>query len=336
MNEYAKAGVDVEAGYESVERIKKHINRTLRQGVLGGIGGFGGLFELDLKKYKNPVLVSGTDGVGTKLKIAHALDIHDTIGIDCVAMCVNDIICSGAEPLFFLDYIACGKNYPEKIELIVKGVADGCAMANCAIVGGETAEMPGLYEPHEYDIAGFAVGAVEKDKIIDKNKVKEGDILIGISSSGVHSNGFSLVRKIFGDDRESLLKEYKGIKGPVGLELLKPTRIYVKDILRLFDLADIKGISHMTGGGFIENIPRMLPEGLKPVIHKGTWPVLPIFSLMQELGSIEEKNIYNIFNMGIGLVMAVDKKDVSVIKGSLNEEIYIIGEVKEGSGIDII
>ncbi|MFO7637041.1 MAG: phosphoribosylformylglycinamidine cyclo-ligase [Clostridia bacterium] len=335
MNEYKQAGVDVEAGYESVERIKKHIERTRRAGVLGAIGGFGGLFELDLEKYRKPVLVSGTDGVGTKLKIAHALDVHDTVGVDCVAMCVNDIVCAGAEPLFFLDYIACGKIFPGKIEDIVKGVADGCADAGCAIVGGETAEMPGMYGEEEYDIAGFAVGVVEKDRIIDKSRISEGDVLLGLSSSGVHSNGFSLVRRIFGEDRESLMKAYPGI-GTIGMELLKPTRIYVRQVLSLMGKAELKGIGHVTGGGFIENIPRMLPDGLKAVICKGTWPVQPVFTLMKEKGNLNEDNMYNIFNMGIGLVIACAATEVKTIQDILNEDAHVIGTVEKGRGIDIL
>lgn len=334
MNEYKKAGVDVEAGYESVERIKKHVVATARQGVLSAIGGFGGLFQPDLTSYKEPVLVSGTDGVGTKLKIAFSLDKHDTVGIDCVAMCANDIACSGGEPLFFLDYIACGKNHPKKIEQIVKGVSDGCIQAGCAIIGGETAEMPGFYPEDEYDLAGFCVGIVEKEKIIDGNTIKPGDILIGVPSSGVHSNGFSLIRKVFGDSLKDLEKIYEGIDGTIGSELIKPTRIYVKMIKELMDSCKIKGISHITGGGFIENIPRMLPEGTKAVVEKGSWPILPVFNVLAREGNIDENSMYGTFNMGIGLVICVSEKDcdkaISITGG------YKIGIVVSGSGIELL
>ncbi|HRX43231.1 MAG TPA: phosphoribosylformylglycinamidine cyclo-ligase [Clostridia bacterium] len=333
MNEYKKAGVDVEAGYESVERIKKHVAATARQGLLGAIGGFGGLFQPDLSKYREPVLVSGTDGVGTKLKIAFAMDKHDTMGIDCVAMCANDIACSGGEPLFFLDYIACGKNFPEKIEQIVKGVSDGCVQAGCAIVGGETAEMPGFYPEDEYDLAGFCVGIVEKDRIIDGSTIKPGDVLIGVPSSGVHSNGFSLIRRVFGDTPEALAREYKGLEGTIGSELLKPTRIYVKMIRELSEKCSIKGISHITGGGFIENIPRMLPEGTRAVIKKGTWPVLPVFDILKNKGNIDEESMYGTFNMGIGLVVCVSEAEaertISITGG------YRIGTVESGQGIGL-
>ncbi|MBN1624636.1 MAG: phosphoribosylformylglycinamidine cyclo-ligase [Clostridia bacterium] len=334
MNEYKKAGVDVEAGYESVERIKKHVASTARQGVLSAIGGFGGLFQPDLTKYKEPVLVSGTDGVGTKLKIAFSLDRHDTVGIDCVAMCANDIACSGGEPLFFLDYIACGKNYPEKIEQIVKGVSDGCIQAGCAIIGGETAEMPGFYPVDEYDLAGFCVGIVEKNKIIDGSTIAPGDALIGVPSSGVHSNGFSLIRKIFGDSPEALAMEYEGLEGTIGNELIKPTRIYVKMIMALSESCNIKGISHITGGGFIENIPRMLPEGTKAIVKKGSWPVLPVFDIMKRKGNIDDDSMYGTFNMGIGLVVCVAEdeaeKAVELTGG------YRIGKVETGKGIELL
>ena len=334
MNEYKKAGVDVEAGYESVERIKKHVAATARQGVLSAIGGFGGLFQPDLSKYKEPVLVSGTDGVGTKLKIAFSLDKHDTVGIDCVAMCANDIACSGGEPLFFLDYIACGKNFPEKIEQIVKGVSEGCIQAGCAIIGGETAEMPGFYPEDEYDLAGFCVGVVEKEKIIDGSTIKPGDVLVGIPSSGVHSNGFSLIRKVFGDTAKALGKKYEGIDGTIGSELLKPTRIYVKMIKELSEACNIKGISHITGGGFIENIPRMLPEGTRAVVKKGSWPVLPVFDILKKEGNIDESGMYGTFNMGIGLVICVSAEDsekaVAVTGG------YKIGKVETGTGIEFM
>jgi len=333
MNEYKKAGVDVEAGYKSVELIRKHVKKTMRPEVLGNLGGFGGMFMPDLSKYKKPVLVSGTDGVGTKLKLAFAMDKHDTIGIDCVAMCANDIACSGGEPLFFLDYVACGKNHPEKIEQIVKGVSDGCVMAGCSIVGGETAEMPGFYPVDEYDLAGFCVGVVEKDEIIDGADIKAGDSLIGIPSSGVHSNGFSLIRKIFGDTAEDLKKTYKGITGPIGNELLKPTAIYVETIKAINEKYEIKGISHITGGGFIENIPRMLPKGLKPTIYKGSWPMLPIFDVIAGEGGIDEASMYGTYNMGIGLVLCVDKAYSDKIAREFNG--YVIGLVDNGDGIDI-
>jgi len=325
MNRYKKAGVDVEAGYESVKLIKKHVEKTFNSSVLTGLGGFGGLYLPDLTNYKQPVLVSGTDGVGTKLKIAFELDKHDTIGIDAVAMCVNDIICSGAKPLFFLDYIACGKNYPEKIEQIVKGIAEGCMQASCAIVGGETAEMPGFYKLDEYDLAGFAVGVVDKSKIIDKDKISENDMLIGLPSSGVHSNGFSLVRKIFKDDKKSLSKYYSSINMSIGESLLTPTKIYVKEILALIDKYEIKGIAHITGGGFIENIPRMLNSDLAPLIYKDSWPILPIFDLIQKVGKVDEQSMYSTFNMGIGMVLAVNSKDALNIAKEANG--FIIGEI---------
>ncbi len=334
MNEYKKAGVDVEAGYKSVELMKKHIGKTMRKEVLGGIGGFGGLFMPDLGKYKQPVLVSGTDGVGTKLKIAFAMDKHDTIGIDCVAMCANDIACSGGEPLFFLDYIACGKNYPGKIEQIVKGISDGCIAAGCAIVGGETAEMPGFYPTNEYDLAGFCVGVVEKDKIIDGQSIKAGNLLVGIPSSGVHSNGFSLIRKVLGDTPEALRKTYNGIEGAIGAELLKPTEIYVKTIKSIYENFPINGIAHITGGGFNENIPRMLPKGYKAVVNKGSWPVLPVFDVIARIGGIDEISMYGTFNMGIGLVLCVDADDAAGIAKQYGG--YVIGSVANGEGIDII
>lgn len=339
MTNYKDAGVDVEAGYESVRLIRKDVKRTFRPEVLTDIGGFGGLFALDKSKYNEPVLVSGTDGVGTKLKIAFLMDKHDTVGIDCVAMCVNDIICGGAEPLFFLDYIATGKNRPEKIAEIVRGVADGCVMSGCSLVGGETAEMPGFYPENEYDLAGFAVGIVDRSKIIDGKSIREGDILIGLASSGLHSNGFSLVRKLL-NPSEGKLREYIEVLGTtLGEELLKPCRLYVKTILDLKEKFEIKGISNITGGGFIENIPRMIPEGLRVKINKGTWPVLPIFELLRNLGDIREQDIYNTFNMGIGMVMAVDRDisgDVLKYLGSRSENAYIIGEITSGeAGVDL-
>lgn len=335
-NAYKSAGVDVEAGYESVRLIKDDVKRTSIEGVLGGIGGFGGLFEIS-KDYKNPVLVSGTDGVGTKLKVAFLMDKHDTIGQDCVAMCVNDVACSGAKPIFFLDYLAVGKNVPEKIAEIVKGVADGCVKAGCALVGGETAEMPGFYPINEYDLAGFSVGIVEKDKITDGKNAKPGDVLVGIGSSGIHSNGYSLVRKLFKlneDGAEERLKEYSAELGTtVGEALLTPTKIYVKPLLKLIDEVGINTVSHITGGGFIENVPRMLPDGVKAVIEKGTWDILPIFNMLQKLGNVSEHDMYNTFNMGIGMIVAVDadRADAAVkCLESAGEKAYIIGKLEQG------
>ena len=317
--------------------MKKHIAKTKIDGVISGIGGFGGCFAPNLTGMEEPVLVSGTDGVGTKLRIAFLMDKHDTIGQDCVAMCVNDVACSGAKPLFFLDYLAVGKNYPERIAEIVKGVADGCVAAGCALVGGETAEMPGFYPEDEYDLAGFSVGIVEKDKITDGDRAKAGDKLIGIASSGVHSNGYSLVRTLFdlnGDNAKKNLSEYDERLGKtIGEALLTPTRIYVKPLLKLIDEVGINTVSHITGGGFVENVPRMLPDGLKAVIHKGTWEVLPIFDIMQEKGNIPEDDMYNTFNMGIGMIVAVDadKADAAVkCLESAGEKASIIGELVAG------
>lgn len=339
MATYKDAGVDVEAGYEAVKLMGKHVRRTFRPEVLTDIGGFGGLFSLNKDKYEEPVLVSGTDGVGTKLKIAFLMDKHDTVGIDCVAMCVNDIVCSGAEPLFFLDYVALGKNRPEKVAEIVKGVSEGCIMSGCSLVGGETAEMPGFYPEDEYDIAGFAVGIVDRSKIIDGKTIKEGDKLIGIASSGLHSNGYSLVRKLLNPNEQKLKERVESLGTTLGEELLKPTRIYVKLVLDLIGKFQVKGISHITGGGFIENIPRMVPDGLRVRISKGTWPVLPVFELLQRIGDIKERDIFNTFNMGIGLVIAVDKDIAEEAVGYLNSEnkqAYIIGEVISGeAGVDI-
>lgn len=340
---YKAAGVDVEAGYESVRLIKDDVKRTAVEGVLGTIGGFGGLFEIG-KGYKEPVLVSGTDGVGTKLKIAFLMNKHDTIGQDCVAMCVNDIVCSGAKPLFFLDYIAIGKNIPKKVAEIVKGVADGCVLAGCALVGGETAEHPGMMDDDDYDIAGFSVGIVEKSKITDGAKAKAGDKLIGIASSGVHSNGYSLVRKIFGlngDSAKANLEEYSDKLGTtVGEALLTPTRIYAKPLLKLIDEVGINTVSHITGGGFIENVPRMLRDGIKAVIRKGTWEVLPVFDLLREKGNIPEEDMYNTFNMGIGMIAAVDADKAEAAVKCLEEageKAYIIGELAQGEmGVEII
>lgn len=330
---YAAAGVDVTAGYESVELIKSHVKRTTIPGVIGSIGGFGGMFGLASGEYKNPVLVSGTDGVGTKIKLAFLMDKHDTVGIDCVAMCVNDVACSGAKPLFFLDYIACGKNYPEKIEQIVKGVAEGCVQAGCALVGGETAEHPGLMPKEEYDLAGFTVGIGEKDKLVSGEHLKSGDALIGVASSGVHSNGFSLVRKVFNINEERINVQVAELGKTLGEELLTPTRIYVKPLLTLMDSVRVNAISHITGGGFYENVPRMLNDDTLAVIEKDKCFKKPIFDLIQKEGNISEHDMYNTFNMGTGLVIAVDsdKADEAVrILNSCGEQAAVIGEIKNG------
>lgn len=337
---YAAAGVDVTAGYESVELIKSHVKRTNIPGVIGGIGGFGGMFEIGASDYKNPVLVSGTDGVGTKLKLAFLMDKHDTIGIDCVAMCVNDVACSGAKPLFFLDYIACGKNYPEKIEQIVKGVAEGCVQSGCALVGGETAEHPGLMPDEEYDLAGFTVGIGEKDKLVSGENLKAGNALIGVASSGVHSNGFSLVRKVFDINEKTINNTYPELSKTLGEELLTPTRIYVKPLLSLMESVRVNAISHITGGGFYENVPRMLNDGFTAVIEKDKCFKLPIFDLIQQAGSIPERDMYNTFNMGTGLVIAVDadKADEAVrILCEAGEQAKVIGEIKSGEkGVELV
>ena len=330
---YAAAGVDVTAGYESVELIKSHVKRTTIPGVIGSIGGFGGMFELASGEYKNPVLVSGTDGVGTKIKLAFLMDKHDTVGIDCVAMCVNDVACSGAKPLFFLDYIACGKNYPEKIEQIVKGVAEGCVQAGCALDGGATAEHPGLMPKEEYDLAGFTVGIGEKDKLVSGEHLKSGDALIGVASSGVHSNGFSLVRKVFNINEERINVQVAELGKTLGEELLTPTRIYVKPLLTLMDSVRVNAISHITGGGFYENVPRMLNDDTLAVIEKDKCFKKPIFDLIQKEGNISEHDMYNTFNMGTGLVIAVDsdKADEAVrILNSCGEQAAVIGEIKNG------
>lgn len=330
---YAKAGVDITAGYKSVELIKKHIAKTNIKGVISSIGGFGGLFELDLKGIKKPILVSGTDGVGTKLKIAFLMNKHDTIGIDCVAMCVNDIICVGAKPLIFLDYIACGKNYPEKISEIVKGIAKGCVQSNCALIGGETAEMPNFYAKDEYDLAGYSTGIVDKSKIINNSLIKKGDIIIALSSSGIHSNGFSLVRKILNIDNSNINNVVKELgKKSIGEILLTPTKIYVKPILKLLKKIKVKGISHITGGGFYENIPRCIPNGLCAEIEKNKIKILPIFKYIQKIGNIEERDMFNTFNMGVGMCIIVSKKDVEKtieILNSCKEDAYIIGKIIE-------
>lgn len=336
---YAAAGVDVTAGYESVELIKSHVKKTNIPGVIGSIGGFGGMFEIGAKDYKNPVLVSGTDGVGTKLKLAFLMDKHDTIGVDCVAMCVNDVACSGAKPLFFLDYIACGKNYPEKIAEIVKGVADGCVQAGCALVGGETAEHPGLMPDEEYDLAGFTVGIGEKNKLVSGENLKAGDALIGVASSGVHSNGFSLVRKVFDINEKTILSTYDELDKPLGEELLTPTRIYVKPLLALMDEVRVNAISHITGGGFYENVPRMLNDGFTAVIEKDKCFKKPIFELIEKVGNIPERDMYNTFNMGTGLVIAVDAENADKAVEILNangEQAAVIGEIKAGEkGVEL-
>jgi phosphoribosylformylglycinamidine cyclo-ligase len=338
---YKAAGVDVEAGYEAVRLMKQHISKTMTKGVLSGIGGFGGLFELDVEKYKRPVLVSGTDGVGTKLKIAMLLGKHDTIGEDCVAMCVNDIVCSGAQPLIFLDYIAIGKNVPETVAEIVKGVANGCIEAGCALVGGETAEMPGFYAPDEYDIAGFAVGAVEKSKIIDGSKLCAGDVLIGIGSSGIHSNGYSLVRKVFniGSDVQKLDTYFESLGCTLGEELLAPTKIYVKTMLSVIEGFDVKAISHITGGGFYENIPRMLPKNLRAKIDTASFDIPPIFDIIATEGNISREDMFGTFNMGIGMVFAAPESQAEQILSYIKEcgeTAYAIGSLAEGGrGVEI-
>ena len=332
---YKEAGVDVTAGYKSVELMKKHIAKTKTDGVISGIGGFGGLFQPNLSGMEEPVLVSGTDGVGTKLKLAFLLDKHDTIGIDCVAMCVNDVVCGGAKPLFFLDYMALGKNEPEKVAEIVSGVAEGCVQSGCALVGGETAEMPGFYPIDEYDLAGFAVGIVDKKKIIDGSELEEGDVLIGLASSGVHSNGFSLVRKVFGINAETVYKEYDELEKPLGETLLTPTKIYVKPLLSLIEnvKVKVKAVSHITGGGFYENIPRMLKDGMSAQIVKSAVPVLPIFNIIQREGNISEHDMFNTFNMGVGMVIAVGKDDAEKALNVLEnagEKAFVLGEVVSG------
>ncbi|MFR9192164.1 MAG: phosphoribosylformylglycinamidine cyclo-ligase [Anaerovoracaceae bacterium] len=328
---YKAAGVDITAGYRAVELMKKHIARTMINGRSDDIGGFGGLFELDVTDMPHPVLVSGTDGVGTKLKMAFIMDKHDTVGIDCVAMCVNDIICCGAKPLFFLDYIACGKNYPEKIAQIVSGIAEGCVQAGCELIGGETAEMPGFYSEDEYDLAGFSVGAVDKARVLDKTKMKEGDVIIALPSSGVHSNGFSLVRKIFDVEKADLTSPVEELGGrSLGEALLTPTKIYVKPMLALFKEVEVKGVSHITGGGFYENIPRSIPDGLGASIEKAAVKVLPIFNLIAKAGNVPEHDMFNTFNMGVGMSVIVAAEDaekaVQVLKDA-GEEPYIIGKI---------
>ena len=336
--QYEAAGVSLEAGYESVRRIKKHVARTSVPGVMGGIGSFGGMFDLSGLGYKEPVLVSGTDGVGTKLKLAFMMDKHDTIGQDVVAMCVNDVLAQGAKPLFFLDYVAVGKNHPEKIEQIVKGVADGCMLADCALIGGETAEMPDMYDVDEYDIAGFTVGAVEKSRMIDGTKTESGDAVIGLQSSGVHSNGFSLVRKLIFKDHDLDLKEKYTLSRPLGEALLEPTRIYVRPVSKVLEEVDVHGVAHITGGGFYENMPRCLKPGLGIKINKGSWEIPEIFPFLQKLGNVDEKDMYNVFNMGIGMILVVAEKDVErtmEILAANGEKPSVIGTVTDGEGIVI-
>ncbi len=332
---YANAGVDITAGYKAVDLMKTHIARTMTQGVCGDIGGFGGLFELDLTGITRPILVSGTDGVGTKLKIAFLMDKHDTVGIDCVAMCVNDVICCGAKPLFFLDYIACGKNIPERIADIVKGVCDGCVQSGAALIGGETAEMPGFYPVDEYDLAGYCTGIVDRAKIIDNKRMQPGDVIIALPSSGVHSNGFSLVRKVFDIENADLKSPRAELNGKsLGETLLTPTKIYVKPVLALLEKADVKGISHITGGGFYENIPRSIPEGLCAKINKSAVKVLPIFVLIAKEGNISERDMFNTYNMGVGMSIVVAAKDKDIALETLKaagEDAYVIGEIAEGS-----
>ena len=339
--DYKNAGVDIEAGYKSVELMKEHIKKTMREEVLTNIGGFSGAFSLEkFKGMEKPTLVSGTDGVGTKLKLAFIMDKHDTIGIDCVAMCVNDIACAGGEPLFFLDYIACGKNYPEKIATIVSGVADGCAQSDAALIGGETAEMPGFYPEDEYDLAGFAVGIVDEKDLITGKDIKPGDTLIGIASSGVHSNGFSLVRKVFDMTAESLNTYYDELGKTLGEALLAPTKIYVKALRSVKEAGvTIKGCSHITGGGFYENIPRMLPDGVMASVKKDSYEVPAIFKLMAKKGNIEEQMMYNTYNMGIGMMLAVDPADadktIAAIKAA-GEDAFVVGEIKAGEkGVEL-
>ncbi|MFV0517362.1 MAG: phosphoribosylformylglycinamidine cyclo-ligase [Aminipila sp.] len=337
---YKDSGVDITAGYKAVELMKTHIAKTMTSGALSAIGGFGGLFELDLTGINKPVLVSGTDGVGTKLKMAFLLDKHHTVGIDCVAMCVNDIICCGAKPLFFLDYVAVGKNYPEKIAQIVSGVAEGCVQSGSALIGGETAEMPGFYPEDEYDLAGFAVGVVDKDKIIDNSKMEEGDVIIALPSSGFHSNGYSLVRKVFDVENADMSQKPECLNGKtLGEALITPTKIYVKPMQALFNEVEVKAVSHITGGGFFENIPRSIPKGYGAKIERAKVKVLPIFKLLMEKGNIPERDMFNTFNMGVGMTVVVSKEDViktlDILRKS-GEEAYIIGEIVKGQeGVEL-
>ena len=338
---YAAAGVDITAGYRSVELMKQYVARTMNEHCIGGLGGFGGLFELDCTGYKHPVLISGTDGVGTKLKVAMIMDKHDTIGIDCVAMCVNDVICAGAKPLVFLDYIACGKNVPERIAELVAGVAEGCVQAGCALVGGETAEMPGFYPEDEYDLAGFTVGAVDKSKILDNSTMQPGDVIIALPSTGVHSNGFSLVRKIFDleNNPDVLKKTFDGMDKTLGEALLAPTKIYVKPVLKVLEEVDVKGISHITGGGFYENIPRSLKKGCCARINKADVRTPALFQLMQKTGNISEHDMFNTFNMGVGMVLTVPAeqadKALDILHANGEPEAYRLGVIAEGEGVEL-
>ena len=336
---YGQSGVDLEAGYEAVRRYKKHVKRTDRPGCVSGIGSFGGMFDLASLGYKEPMLVSGTDGVGTKLKLAFEMDKHDTIGIDAVAMCVNDVLAQGAEPLYFLDYVALGHAIPEKLEKIVSGIADGCVQAGCALIGGETAEMPGMYSDGEYDIAGFAVGVVEKSKLIDDSKVKVGDTLVGIASTGVHSNGFSLVRKIIADNNIDLHSYSEELGGVVGEVLLTPTRIYCKQVLDVIKNVDVHGVAHITGGGFDENIPRILSDGMGLDIKEGSWPILPVFKFLEKYGKVDHREMFNIYNMGIGMVIAVndeaDAKKVIDILAKHGDKAYVIGKITDSGKVVI-
>ena len=338
---YAAAGVDITAGYKAVELMKQYVDRTMNRHCIGGLGGFGGLFELDCTNMPHPVLISGTDGVGTKLRIAHFMDKHDTVGIDCVAMCVNDVICAGAKPLVFLDYIACGKNVPERIAELVKGVAEGCVQAGCALVGGETAEMPGFYPEDEYDLAGFTVGAVDKSKILDNSTMIPGDVMIALPSSGVHSNGFSLVRKIFDleNQPEVLEKRYPSLGCTLGEALLAPTRIYVKPVLALMEEVTVKGVSHITGGGFYENIPRSLKAGCCARIRKEDVRTPPLFDVLAKEGNIPERDMFNTFNMGVGMVLTVAAEDadkaLEILKAN-GEDAYRLGVIAEGEGVELV
>ena len=335
MISYKDAGVDVQRGYDAVSLMKKHVQKTMNSNVLGDLGSFGGFYALDKEDCDEPVLVAGTDGVGTKLRYAMLMDKHDTIGIDAVAMCVNDIVCQGAKPLFFLDYIATGGIHPDKIADIVGGVAEGCVQAGCALIGGETAEMPGFYGEDEYDIAGFSVGVVQKSRVINGSSIKAGDALIGLASSGIHSNGFSLVRRLFGENPSDLTRYSAELKKSVGEEVLTPTRIYVRTVLELIKNYQIKGIAHITGGGFIENIPRMLPKGLKAKINTGSYEVLPVFNVLAQLSGLEQAQLYNTFNMGVGMVLAVEPgqaESIAEAAAGLGEKAYIIGEVVQGEG----
>ena len=338
MKAYQKAGVDLAAADEAVELLKPLAKRTLRPEVLSGLGGFGGLFALNQSKYKNPVLVSGTDGVGTKLKLAFELDNHETIGIDLVAMCVNDILVQGAEPLFFLDYLACGKLFPQKVEAVVKGISEGCLQSGCALLGGETAEMPGMYKTAEYDLAGFAVGAVEREKLIDGSKIEAGNVLLGLASSGVHSNGFSLVHRILAENSQSLNSNLPGTAETIGEALLTPTRIYVKSILKLLEVVDVRGMSHITGGGLPGNVPRMLPENAVAEIDKSAWPDLPIFSFLRKESGLPDEELFPVFNMGIGFVICVPESAEKIAKEILQqngETVYRIGQIVSGNKTEV-